>query len=101
MLDLSVKCLSIGVQSPAHNNHERTQTKEGNLVPNKHLVPAINGLREKVRDAVFEYYQPKPELDEAIQKLYGPVLETLFRFRVDVARAKLSNYIFPKYLRSA
>jgi len=68
-----------------------TQTKEGNLVPNKHLVPVVKALREIARNAVFEYYQPKPELDEQIQKLYGLVLERLFRFRIDIPNKKVSG----------
>lgn len=65
-----------------------TQTNEGNLVPNKNLVPLVKDLRERVRDAVFEYYQPNPARDQDIQHLYALVLEKLFRFKVDLSKTQ-------------
>lgn len=63
-----------------------TRTIVRNLVPNKDLVQVVKALRERVRDAVFEYYQPNPARDPDIVQLYSLVLDKLFQFKIDLSK---------------
>jgi hypothetical protein len=68
--------------------HTEIRAKELALVPNKDLIPYAKAIREIVRDAVFTYYQPKPESDSDIRTLYNRVLEALFRFTANQTNQK-------------
>lgn len=56
-----------------------SKTQEKGLLPWE-VVHTAQTMRQIIRDAVFRYYQPKPERDEDVLGIYQTVLRELFKF---------------------
>ncbi len=67
-----------------------TKTKERVLQPWE-VVQRAKTIREVIRDAVFRYYQPKPDRDEDVRSIYNVVLKELCKFVPSVSPQEVTG----------